>query len=76
MVNSSNTHSIPTGFGIITIDAIKENNDELIGVNITEDTKRVYNKSKYFAHILGYTGAISSEKLDTINKKNKKTVTR
>lgn len=56
-----------------TVAAIKENNDELIGVNITEDTKRVYNKSKYFAHILGYTGAISSEKLDTINKKNKKT---
>ena len=27
LVNSSNTLSIPTGFGIITIDAIKENND-------------------------------------------------
>lgn len=46
-----------------TVAAIKENSNELPGVDITEDTIRVYKKSKYFAHILGYTGGISSEKL-------------
>ncbi|MFR2592192.1 MAG: hypothetical protein ACLTAS_00600 [Butyribacter sp.] len=36
-----------------TVAAIKENNDELIGANITEITKdKIINKSKYFAHIL------------------------
>lgn len=56
-----------------TVAAIKENNNELIGVNIRDDTKRVYNKSKYFAHMLGYTGAITSEKLEQIKKKDAKT---
>ena len=57
-----------------TVAAIKENNDELIGVNITEDTKRVYNKSKYFAHMLGYTGSISAEKLEELQKDGEESV--
>ena len=36
-----------------TVAAIKENSAELPGVDITEDTVRVYKKSKYFAHIIG-----------------------
>ncbi|MCR5586906.1 MAG: hypothetical protein K6F77_05175 [Lachnospiraceae bacterium] len=47
-----------------TIATIKENSDIIPGVEVVEDTKRVYKKSKYFAHMLGYTGAITSEKLE------------
>ncbi|MCR5625163.1 MAG: peptidase [Lachnospiraceae bacterium] len=47
----------------LTVAAVKEYSDTIPGVDITEDTKRMYNKSKYFAHILGYTGTITSEKL-------------
>ncbi|MCI8750294.1 MAG: hypothetical protein HFH66_02815 [Lachnospiraceae bacterium] len=53
-----------------TVAAIKENSAELPGVDITEDTVRVYKKSKYFAHIIGYTGAISSEKLAAMQQEN------
>lgn len=51
-----------------TVAAIKENNNELPGVDIMEDTVRVYKKSEYFAHIIGYTGAVSSEKLAELKK--------
>ncbi|MFG6394173.1 MAG: peptidase [Lachnospiraceae bacterium] len=51
-----------------TVAAIKENNNEIPGVDIMEDTVRVYKKSKYFAHIIGYTGAVSSEKLAELKK--------
>lgn len=45
-----------------TVAAIKENSDELPGIDITTASKRVYKHSKYFAHILGYTGIVTSEK--------------
>ncbi len=51
-----------------TVAAIKENNMEMPGIDISEDTIRVYNKSKYFAHILGYTGGISSERLEKLKE--------
>ena len=44
--------------------AIMENLDSLQGVNIAEDSLRVYNDSKYFANILGYTGQISQDEYD------------
>lgn len=50
----------------VTVAAIKENNSELPGIDIAQDTIRVYKKSKYFAHMLGYTGAISAEKLEQL----------
>ncbi len=50
--------------------AIKENSTELPGVDIMEDTVRVYKRSKYFAHIIGYTGAVSSEKLAELKKED------
>lgn len=55
-----------------TVAAIKENSTELPGVDVTQDTVRVYKKSKYFAHIIGYTGGISSEKLAELQKDNAK----
>jgi len=53
-----------------TVAAIKENSTELPGIDVTEDTVRVYKKSKYFAHITGYTGGISSERLATLEQED------
>lgn len=46
---------------------ILENADVLPGVRIEEDTIRKYVDSKYFAHVLGYTGKISSDELMELN---------
>lgn len=56
-----------------TVAAIKENNNILPGVDISEDTTRTYNDSKYFAHILGYTGGITTEKLEELQEKDPNT---
>lgn len=53
--------------------AIKENNEELPGVDIEEDTTRVYNDSEYFAHILGYTGTVTTERLENLKASNPNT---
>lgn len=50
-----------------TVAIIMENSDELDGVSIEEDPVRRYVDSEYFAHILGYTGKISSEELKNLN---------
>lgn len=51
-----------------TVAVIMENSAELPGVSIVEDTVRRYtDDSKYFSHIIGYTGKISSEELDVFN---------
>lgn len=51
-----------------TVAVIKENSDSLPGVTIEEDTVRRYVDSQYFAHVLGYTGKISSEELTELNE--------
>lgn len=56
-----------------TVAAIKENSGEMPGVDIDEDTTRVYKNSKYFAHILGYTGAVSTEKLAQLKEEDPNT---
>ncbi|MBQ8663342.1 MAG: peptidoglycan glycosyltransferase [Eubacterium sp.] len=48
-----------------TVAVVKEHMDELQGVEVVEDTKRVYHNAAYFSHILGYTGKISAEELET-----------
>lgn len=50
-----------------TVAVIMENNYQLDGVSIVEDTVRRYNDSEYFAHILGYTGKIDSDELTDLN---------
>lgn len=52
-----------------TVACVLENSDELPGVTIVEDTIRKYVDSKYFSHILGYTGKISTEEIETLNAK-------
>ena len=44
-----------------TVAYISEHLSGLQGVEITEDTIRRYNDSKYFAHLIGYTGQIDEE---------------
>lgn len=50
-----------------TVAVIMENAADLPGVTIVEDTIRRYVDSQYFAHVLGYTGRISSEELTELN---------
>ena len=52
-----------------TIAEIMENSDELDGVEISEGTIRKYNDSQYFSQIIGYTGKISQDELDSFKVK-------
>ena len=60
--------TVATNVSEKTVAVIMENADELPGVSIVEDTVRRYVDSKYFAHILGYTGKISSDQLTQLNE--------
>ena len=61
--------TIATDISPETVAVIMENSNELEGVSIVEDTVRRYTEdSYYFSHILGYTGKISSEELETLNQ--------
>lgn len=60
--------TVATNVSEKTVAVIMENVDDLPGVTIVEDTVRRYNDSKYFAHILGYTGKISSDELTSLNE--------
>ena len=53
-----------------TVAAILENKNDLEGVDISDDTRRQYNDSEYFAQILGYTGKVSSSELEELQKEN------
>lgn len=55
-----------------TMVAINENEADLTGVSISEQTIRKYNNSIYFAPILGYTGTISETQLEEFNAQGKK----
>ena len=50
--------------------AIEENADTLLGVEIEETTKRVYNNSIYFSSILGYTGIVQEDQLEQLQAIN------
>ena len=49
------------------IAAIMENEADLPGVEIKQQTTRVYNDSLYFAHILGYTGMMNEDEAENMN---------
>lgn len=53
-----------------TVAVVMENTNNLEGVSIAEDTIRKYVDSTYFSHILGYTGKISAEELDSLKKED------
>lgn len=60
--------TVATNVSEETVAVIMENSESLEGVSIVEDTVRRYVDSKYFAHILGYTGKISSDELTRLNE--------
>ena len=60
--------TVATNVNEKTVAVIMENSESLPGVSVVEDTMRRYVDSKYFAHILGYTGKISSEELAMLNE--------
>lgn len=47
---------------------LNENSADLLGIDVVVDSIRVYNDSKYFAHIIGYIGAISTDEMKTYNE--------
>lgn len=53
-----------------TVAVIKENSSVLPGVDISEETIRKYNDSKYFSHIIGYTGKISKDEYEELSTEN------
>ncbi len=53
-----------------TVADILEHSAELVGVNIQESTIRVYNDAIYFAPIIGYTGKVTSERLEELKAVN------
>ncbi len=59
--------TVATNISEETVAVLMENSDLLPGVTIMEDTMRRYVDSEYFAHVLGYTGKISSEELSDLN---------
>lgn len=59
--------TIATDVNEKTVANIMENNEEYLGVSISEDNIRKYVDSVYFSQILGYTGKISEEELYTLN---------
>lgn len=51
-----------------TVAAIKENSSTLQGVEIEEDSVRVYNYAESMSPIVGYTGKASAEELEELGK--------
>lgn len=55
-----------------TLAYVLENKERFLGINIEEDWERVYEGGEAAAHILGYTGKVSSEELEELQKKSEK----
>lgn len=53
-----------------TVAVVMENENELLGVSIAEDTIRKYVDSKYFSHVIGYTGKISTDEYNELSKQD------
>jgi len=53
-----------------TVAKVMENIDTLNGVSISEETIRKYNFSKYMSQIIGYTGRIDQDELDSLVLEN------
>lgn len=72
MLINSYTKYIPiivsAGVRNSTVVSIKENCADMPGVSIREDTKRLYYDSKYFSNIIGYTGPVSSDDMESIQE--------
>ncbi len=63
--------NIATDISEESYSAIKEHSDELLGMEVTVSSLRVYNDAKYFASIIGYVGKASTEDLEELNSNDK-----
>lgn len=61
--------SIASNVSDETVADILEHKADMSGVKIEESTVRVYNESLYFAPIIGYTGKVTSERLEELKAK-------
>lgn len=59
-----------------TVAAIKEREDELAGVDISEDSIRKYTDSEVFSSILGYTGQISETEYNELSEEDRENATK
>lgn len=59
--------TVATNVNERTVAVVMENSQSLPGVTIEAGTVRRYVDSEYFAHVLGYTGKISSDELTDLN---------
>ncbi|MBP5291636.1 MAG: hypothetical protein J6Y90_03340, partial [Lachnospiraceae bacterium] len=50
-----------------TMADIMEHSESMLGVTVDESYRRVYTDSKVFSQLLGYTGAISTEQVESLN---------
>ena len=64
------TTDVATDVSEETVAAVKEYADELQGVEIEEDTKRVYYNAEYFSNIIGYTGKMSDEEYEEYSEED------
>lgn len=60
--------TVATDISQKSVASISENKDKLEGVEVVEDTKRVYQDSMYFAPLIGYTGKASAEELTALKE--------
>lgn len=67
--------TIATDVSEETVAAIKENSADLPGVDIQEETHRIYNDSEYFAQLLGYTGTITEDELSELDEEEQEKYT-
>lgn len=66
------TTTIAMDIGQKSLSTIKENPDIYYGIDVVADSLREYKYSKYYAHIIGYTGTISEEQVDELNQNKSK----
>jgi penicillin-binding protein 2 len=53
-----------------TVSDIMEHEYELLGVSIEQQSVREYTDAKYFSHIIGYTGTVSTDELATLQEED------
>lgn len=51
-----------------SMSTLMESKGYYVGVDVAESSIRVYNESLYYANIIGYTGQISSEEIQSLNE--------
>ena len=58
--------TIATNVSEETVAKVMELKDSLQGIDIAEDSIRIYDEAEYFANLIGYTGKASAEELEAL----------